>query len=132
MSCISSHLCIGHESLYDANILHRDISENNIVLSCGPGERARAYLIDLDMAVRLTDSDKSEESSAGSVVDQSLYDEDVLLKNFTNLGVTGKPTSNVAVNHKAARTVRVLIYGFNCLLIGVLFMLCRVLHPTCR
>ena len=39
----------GHEYLTKIGILHRDISENNIVLARRPGEE-RGYLIDFDMA----------------------------------------------------------------------------------
>ena len=40
----------GHEYLTKIGILHRDISENNIVLARRPGEEERGYLIDFDMA----------------------------------------------------------------------------------
>ncbi|KAF8434972.1 hypothetical protein L210DRAFT_2540317 [Boletus edulis BED1] len=42
---------LGHEYLTNIGILHRDISENNIVLGLRP-EDERGYLIDLDMAIR--------------------------------------------------------------------------------
>ncbi|KAF9241401.1 kinase-like domain-containing protein [Melanogaster broomeanus] len=41
---------LGHEYLTRIGILHRDISENNIVLARRPGEE-RGYLIDFDMAI---------------------------------------------------------------------------------
>ncbi|KAF8450224.1 hypothetical protein L210DRAFT_3755871 [Boletus edulis BED1] len=41
---------LGHEYLTKIGILHRDISENNIVLGLRPEEQ-RGYLIDLDMAI---------------------------------------------------------------------------------
>ncbi|KAG6378999.1 hypothetical protein JVT61DRAFT_13290 [Boletus reticuloceps] len=41
---------LGHEYLTKIGILHRDISENNIVLGLRP-EGERGYLIDLDMAI---------------------------------------------------------------------------------
>ncbi|KAF9235302.1 hypothetical protein BU15DRAFT_78134 [Melanogaster broomeanus] len=41
---------LGHEYLTQIGILHRDISENNIVLARRPGEE-RGYLIDFDMAI---------------------------------------------------------------------------------
>ena len=40
----------GHEYLTTIGILHRDISENNIVLGLRP-EHERGYLIDFDMAI---------------------------------------------------------------------------------
>ncbi|KAF8445012.1 hypothetical protein L210DRAFT_3531725 [Boletus edulis BED1] len=41
---------LGHKYLTEIGILHRDISENNIVLGLRP-EDERGYLIDLDMAI---------------------------------------------------------------------------------
>ncbi|KAH8115099.1 hypothetical protein DFH11DRAFT_1591406, partial [Phellopilus nigrolimitatus] len=40
----------GHKFLVEKKILHRDISENNVVLALNPSESSRGYLIDLDMA----------------------------------------------------------------------------------
>ena len=40
----------GHEFLTSIGILHRDISENNIVLGVYPWEE-RGYIIDFDMAI---------------------------------------------------------------------------------
>ena len=40
----------GHQFLTSIGILHRDISENNIVLGVYPWEE-RGYIIDLDMAI---------------------------------------------------------------------------------
>ena len=40
----------GHEYLTSIGILHRDISENNIVLGLYPWQE-RGYLIDFDMAI---------------------------------------------------------------------------------
>ena len=40
----------GHEYLTSIGLLHRDISENNIVLGRQPGDE-RGYLIDFDMAI---------------------------------------------------------------------------------
>ncbi|KAF8833866.1 hypothetical protein BDN67DRAFT_1006240 [Paxillus ammoniavirescens] len=41
---------IGHGYLVDIGILHRDVSENNIVLGCHP-EDTRGFIMDLDMAI---------------------------------------------------------------------------------
>ncbi|KIK83433.1 hypothetical protein PAXRUDRAFT_27513, partial [Paxillus rubicundulus Ve08.2h10] len=41
---------LGHQYLTSIGILHRDISENNVVLARRPGEE-RGYLIDFDMAI---------------------------------------------------------------------------------
>ncbi|KAF9230793.1 kinase-like domain-containing protein [Melanogaster broomeanus] len=41
---------LGHEYLTQIGILHRDISENKVVLARRPGEE-RGYLIDFDMAI---------------------------------------------------------------------------------
>ncbi|KAH7919348.1 hypothetical protein BV22DRAFT_1040991 [Leucogyrophana mollusca] len=42
---------LGHQWLVGQGFLHRDISENNIVLALRPTEPQRGYLIDFDMAV---------------------------------------------------------------------------------
>jgi serine/threonine protein kinase len=41
----------GHESLCNAGILHRDISEGNIMLDMDP-KNPKGWLIDLEMAVK--------------------------------------------------------------------------------
>ena len=42
----------GHKNLWDNNILHRDISVNNILLSLDPvKENNRGLIIDLDLAI---------------------------------------------------------------------------------
>ncbi|KIJ21027.1 hypothetical protein PAXINDRAFT_6804 [Paxillus involutus ATCC 200175] len=41
---------LGHQYLTSIGVLHRDISENNIVLARRPGEE-RGYLLDFDMAI---------------------------------------------------------------------------------
>ncbi|KIJ05646.1 hypothetical protein PAXINDRAFT_21117 [Paxillus involutus ATCC 200175] len=47
---------LGHQYLTSIGVLHRDISENNVVLARRPGEE-RGYLIDFDMA-KLQEPDK--------------------------------------------------------------------------
>ncbi|KAH7887109.1 hypothetical protein F5I97DRAFT_1107050 [Phlebopus sp. FC_14] len=42
---------LGHLYLLKIHILHRDVSENNVVLACIPGQ-PRGCLVDFDMAVR--------------------------------------------------------------------------------
>ncbi|KAH7888999.1 hypothetical protein F5I97DRAFT_777924 [Phlebopus sp. FC_14] len=42
---------LGHQYLVEINILHRDVSENNVVLACIPGQ-LRGAIIDFDMAIR--------------------------------------------------------------------------------
>jgi serine/threonine protein kinase len=51
---------LGHESLLDAKILHRDISIGNIMLKIGEDD---GFLIDLDLAIRL---DRQKASGAPS------------------------------------------------------------------
>jgi serine/threonine protein kinase len=51
----------GHQYLTSIGVLHRDISENNIVLARRPGEE-RGYLIDLDMAI-LQEPEKPTEAT---------------------------------------------------------------------
>ncbi|KAH7921431.1 hypothetical protein BV22DRAFT_1132296 [Leucogyrophana mollusca] len=43
---------LGHQWLVTQGFLHRDVSENNIVLALRPTDPQRGYLIDFDMAVR--------------------------------------------------------------------------------
>ncbi|KIJ09542.1 hypothetical protein PAXINDRAFT_17373 [Paxillus involutus ATCC 200175] len=50
---------IGHGYLVDIGILHRDVSENNIVLGCFP-EGARGCIMDLDMAIPYMPQSSSE------------------------------------------------------------------------
>ncbi|KAH7888989.1 hypothetical protein F5I97DRAFT_776624 [Phlebopus sp. FC_14] len=42
---------LGHLYLVEINILHRDVSENNVVLACSPYQ-PRGAIIDFDMAIR--------------------------------------------------------------------------------
>ncbi|KAF9234404.1 hypothetical protein BU15DRAFT_65762 [Melanogaster broomeanus] len=51
---------LGHAYLVEIGILHRDVSENNIVLACLPGD-IRGYIMDFDMAVAYTPSSSSSE-----------------------------------------------------------------------
>ena len=56
----------GHEFLTSVGILHRDISENNIVLGVYPCEE-RGYLIDFDMAILQNVEEPTQVSSTKSV-----------------------------------------------------------------
>ena len=55
----------GHEFLTSIGILHRDISENNIVLGVYPWEE-RGYLIDFDMAILQNAEEPTQASSMKS------------------------------------------------------------------
>ena len=55
----------GHEFLTSIGILHRDISENNIVLDVYPWEK-RGYLIDFDMVILQNAEEPTQASSAKS------------------------------------------------------------------
>ena len=55
----------GHEFLTSIGILHRDISENNIVLGVYPCEE-RGYLIDFDMAILQNAEEPTQASSTKS------------------------------------------------------------------
>ncbi|KAF8838984.1 hypothetical protein BDN67DRAFT_970717, partial [Paxillus ammoniavirescens] len=52
---------LGHQYLTSIGVLHRDISENNVVLARRPGEE-RGYLIDFDMA-KLQEPEKPTEAT---------------------------------------------------------------------
>ncbi|KAF8834940.1 hypothetical protein BDN67DRAFT_1072569 [Paxillus ammoniavirescens] len=52
---------LGHQYLTSIGVLHRDISENNIILTRRPGEE-RGYLIDFDMAI-LQEPEKRTEAT---------------------------------------------------------------------
>ncbi|KAF8833102.1 hypothetical protein BDN67DRAFT_1017953, partial [Paxillus ammoniavirescens] len=52
---------LGHQYLTSIGVLHRDISENNVVLARRPGEE-RGYLIDFDMAI-LQEPEKPTEAT---------------------------------------------------------------------
>ncbi|KAF8120777.1 hypothetical protein EV363DRAFT_1367778 [Boletus edulis] len=59
---------LGHEFLTSIGILHRDISENNIVLGLYPWQE-RGYLIDFDLAI-LQDAEETTQSSSTQSVGQ--------------------------------------------------------------
>ena len=64
----------GHEFLTSIGILHRDISENNIVLGIYPWEK-RGYIIDLDMAILQDAKQPTQVSSAEIAKRLSRYPE---------------------------------------------------------
>ncbi|KIJ09737.1 hypothetical protein PAXINDRAFT_17193 [Paxillus involutus ATCC 200175] len=55
---------LGHRYLTSIGVLHRDISENNVVLARRPGEE-RGYLIDFDMA-KLQEREKPTKVTVGA------------------------------------------------------------------
>jgi serine/threonine protein kinase len=57
----------GHEFLTRIGVLHRDISENNIVLGVYPWEE-RGYLIDFDMAILQNAEEPTQVSSTKSAI----------------------------------------------------------------
>jgi serine/threonine protein kinase len=94
----------GHEYLTTIGILHRDISENNIVLGLRPGDE-RGYLIDFDMAV-LQDAEERTQLLPALSPDPSL--EWVDQESFT------PPQSDNNKPMKALRTVRTLLTCYHC------------------
>ena len=95
----------GHAYLTTIGILHRDISENNIVLGLRPGDE-RGYLIDLDMAI-LQDADEPTQPVATSV------DELAFLGCTAQTSFTA-PQSDNNKPIKALRTVRTLLTPYCC------------------
>ncbi|KAF9232826.1 hypothetical protein BU15DRAFT_80781 [Melanogaster broomeanus] len=68
---------LGHEYLTRIGILHRDISENNIVLARRPGEE-RGYLIDFDMAI--LQEPKEPGADIVTTEDDDVFEIDAVLK----------------------------------------------------
>ena len=84
----------GHEYLTKIGILHRDISENNIVLARRPGEE-RGYLIDFDMA-----------TLQGDLVEKPVQVR--RRRNLEDFRKLMKASSSISMNEsKALRTVRI-------------------------
>ncbi|KAH7888985.1 hypothetical protein F5I97DRAFT_776327 [Phlebopus sp. FC_14] len=52
---------LGHLYLVEINILHRDVSENNVVLACSP-DQPRGAIIDFDMAIRYEEPKQHSQS----------------------------------------------------------------------
>ncbi|KAH8115102.1 hypothetical protein DFH11DRAFT_1591421, partial [Phellopilus nigrolimitatus] len=64
----------GHKFLAEKKILHRDISENNVVLALDPSESSRGYLIDLDMATDYNPGEQPLAKPEKGFVDMSLLE----------------------------------------------------------
>ncbi|KIJ09539.1 hypothetical protein PAXINDRAFT_17370 [Paxillus involutus ATCC 200175] len=61
---------IGHAYLVDIGILHRDVSENNIVLGCHPKD-TRGYNMDLDMAIPYRPQPSSQPRDLQAILDEA-------------------------------------------------------------
>jgi RIO-like serine/threonine protein kinase len=59
----------GHAYLVDIGILHRDVSENNIVLGCHPKD-TRGYIMDLDMAIPYRPQSSSQPRDLQAILDE--------------------------------------------------------------
>ena len=94
----------GHEYLTTIGILHRDISENNIVLGLRPGHE-RGYLIDFDMAILQNAEQPTQPVSATS--------DDPFLGCAVPESFT-PPQSDDYKPMKALRTVRIRILPTSC------------------
>ncbi|KIJ07780.1 hypothetical protein PAXINDRAFT_102811, partial [Paxillus involutus ATCC 200175] len=66
---------LGHQYLTSIGVLHRDISENNIVLARRPGEE-RGYLIDFDMAILQEPEQPTEAAATVRTKREGLLDDD--------------------------------------------------------
>ena len=91
----------GHEYLTTVGVLHRDISENNIVLGLRPGDE-RGYLIDLDMAIL----QNAEEPSEAEPVKPRVI---LARRSMQQSSILHQPD-----NKKALRTVRTLPTSHHC------------------
>ena len=89
----------GHEFLTSIGILHRDVSENNIVLGLYPWEE-RGYLIDFDMAILQDTEEPTQISSAQS---------DCQPPQATGESSTKTPPPGQTTHVKGLRTVGLLI-----------------------
>ncbi|KAF8434997.1 hypothetical protein L210DRAFT_3506323 [Boletus edulis BED1] len=87
----------GHEYLTKIGILHRDISENNIVLGLRP-EDERGYLIDLDMAI----PQNAEEPTQPELVDPET--------SFSRFSTPELPTLPEPDSTKPVRALRTVLY----------------------
>ena len=94
----------GDEYLTTIGILHRDISENNIVLGLRPGDE-RGYLIDFDMAI-LQNAEDPTQPVATSVDPLAVFG-CAAQTSFT------APKSDNNKHMKALRTVRTLLTSCN-------------------
>ena len=90
----------GHEFLTSIGILHRDISENNIVLGVYPWEE-RGYIIDLDMAI-LQDAGQPTQLRSSSTTSANQLSQPT--KQSTSLPVQLGGTKHI----KGLRTVGIL------------------------
>ncbi|KIJ06380.1 hypothetical protein PAXINDRAFT_20428 [Paxillus involutus ATCC 200175] len=98
---------LGHQYLTSIGVLHRDISENNVVLARRPGEE-RGYLIDFDMAKL----QEPEERTLNVVTPQS---EDFSDDDY-DVGRSSSPISEDGANPpKALRTGTIPYMSFNVL-----------------
>jgi serine/threonine protein kinase len=92
---------VGHQFLVEyLGILHRDVSETNIVLCVDRTERARGYLMDFDMATKLappSDPPAIETSQSGSTTAVATS----VRGSHSNSGGSGHPEDQAP---KAART----------------------------
>ena len=100
----------GHQFLTSIGILHRDISENNVVLGLYPWEE-RGYLIDFDMAI-LQDAEEPTSISSPCAGSDNDDDDDSLGNAEQSSTTAAKPEEKNPV--KALRTVSTFINISHC------------------
>ncbi|KAH7887123.1 hypothetical protein F5I97DRAFT_1107580 [Phlebopus sp. FC_14] len=93
---------LGHQYLVKNNMLHRDVSENNVFLACEPGQ-PRGCLMDFDMAVRYQVSEQTPEEA----------DDIEILTNFPSYG--SAPKESHKGPFKAERTGTIPYMSMNVL-----------------
>ncbi|KIJ07673.1 hypothetical protein PAXINDRAFT_173363 [Paxillus involutus ATCC 200175] len=98
---------LGHQYLTSIGVLHRDISENNVVLARRPGDE-RGYLIDFDMAI-LQEPEKPTEAAATVTIEQDLFDDPGVAR--ASLPIPPDETKPI----KAPRTGTIPYMSFNVL-----------------
>ncbi|KAN0081263.1 hypothetical protein V8E55_008887 [Tylopilus felleus] len=99
LSWFNVNIMKGHEFLTSFGILHRDISENNIVLGVYPWEE-RGYLIDFDMTI-LQDAEEPTQAPSTQSDNQPPHP--------TGESSTKTPQGDQTKHMKGVRTVGILI-----------------------
>lgn len=64
------NFCLGHKHAFEAGILHRDVSDTNVLITDDPSKPFRGFITDFDLAVLTDDvllTDEDEQSWTGTL-----------------------------------------------------------------